>query len=184
MDKANAPGSGVGGGIKKILYSLEKVGAIGVAKATKALLSNNTCKTCGLGVGGQLGGMTNKSGKFPSVCNKSVQTRSTDIEPAIPDPIFNHSPDELMELSERERASLGRLNTPPGKPMKVTVSSPSPGNKQWPRFREVDANLSFSYSSGRSSNGIGLLLQLFAAKVSSTPSCMKMSIAAQGPAGT
>ena len=62
----------VGGGLKKVLYTLEKMREIGVTRATKTLVSNNTCKACGLGMGGQRGGMTNELGEFPSVCNKSV----------------------------------------------------------------------------------------------------------------
>jgi anaerobic selenocysteine-containing dehydrogenase len=44
----------------------------------------NTCKACAYGMGGQNGGMTNELGEFPSVCNKSVQAQSTDIQPPIP----------------------------------------------------------------------------------------------------
>jgi anaerobic selenocysteine-containing dehydrogenase len=102
----------VGGGLKKVLYTLNKVRQIGVPQATKALTSKNTCKACGLGMGGQRGGMTNELGEFPSVCNKSVQAQSTDIQPPIPTEVFEHSIDELQELDERELASLGRLNTP------------------------------------------------------------------------
>lgn len=166
MSKSNLPNTNVGGGIKKVLYTLEKVSSIGVAKATKALMSKNTCKACGLGMGGQLGGMTNESGEFPSVCNKSVQAQSTDIQPAIPDPIFHHSLDDMMELSEREMASLGRLNTPlykaPESNRFIPVTWEEAMEKATAKFRAVDANRSFFYSSGRSSNEAGFLLQLFA----------------------
>ena len=166
MSKSNFPNTNVGGGIKKVLYTLEKVSSIGVAKATKALMSKNTCNACGLGMGGQLGGMTNESGEFPSVCNKSVQAQSTDIQPAIPDPIFHHSLDDMMELSEREMASLGRLNTPlykaPESNRFIPVTWEEAMGKATAKFRAVDANRSFFYSSGRSSNEAGFLLQLFA----------------------
>jgi hypothetical protein len=52
MTKSNVSRTSVGGGIKKVLYTLKKVGTIGLGKATKALVSNNTCKACGLGIGG------------------------------------------------------------------------------------------------------------------------------------
>lgn len=166
MTTSNTPNTSVGGGIKKVLYTLAKVSSIGIGKATKALVSNNTCKACGLGMGGQLGGMTNESGEFPSVCNKSVQAQSTDIQPPIPDAIFNHTIDDLMELSEREMASLGRLNTPlykaPESNRFIPVSWEEAMSKASTRFLETDANRSFFYSSGRSSNEAGFLLQLFA----------------------
>src|SRR5262245_64395905 len=102
----------VGGGAKKVLYALATAARIGPAKAAKALTSKNTCKACGLGMGGQRGGMTDELGEFPSVCNKSVQAQSTDIQPAIPEEIFKHPISELRELSGHELEHLGRLNTP------------------------------------------------------------------------
>ena len=102
----------IGGGAKKVLYTLETLRRIGVGKAAKALTSRNACKACAYGMGGQKGGMTNELGEFPSVCNKSVQAQSTDIQPAIPREIFEHPIAELAELSGREMEKLGRLNTP------------------------------------------------------------------------
>ena len=94
----------VGGGAKKVLYTLETLRRIGVGKAAKALTSKNACKACAYGMGGQNGGMTNELGEFPSVCNKSVQAQSTDIQPAIPDGIFEHP---IAELAETERPGDG-----------------------------------------------------------------------------
>ena len=54
-----------GGGTKKVLYTLKSVQRLGLKNAAKALTSRNTCKACGLGMGGQLGGMTNELGEFP-----------------------------------------------------------------------------------------------------------------------
>src|SRR5688572_21140213 len=102
----------VGGGTKKVLYTLATVGKIGVGEAAKALTSKNTCKACAYGMGGQQGGMTNELGEFPSVCNKSVQAQQTAIQPPIPHAIFEHSLEDLRELSGREMEQLGRLNTP------------------------------------------------------------------------
>ena len=73
MSQGKRPEKIVGGGAGKILYTLNTLRQIGVLSSAKALTSNNTCKACGLGMGGQRGGMTNESGEFPSVCNKSVQ---------------------------------------------------------------------------------------------------------------
>ena len=89
----------VGGGPKKVLYTLATIGQMGVGKAAKALTARNTCKACAYGMGGQKGGMTNELGEFPSVCNKSVQAQSTDIQPAIPPAIFEHTTEDLADLS-------------------------------------------------------------------------------------
>ncbi len=59
----------VGGGAKKIIYAMQTIRHIGVKKTQKALMTKNTCKACGLGMGGQRGGMTNELGEFPAVCN-------------------------------------------------------------------------------------------------------------------
>lgn len=156
----------VGGGMKKVLYTLAKVRGMGVQKATKALVSKNTCKACGLGMGGQLGGMTNELGEFPSVCNKSVQAQSTDIQPPIPDEIFSHNIADLKELSEKDLATLGRLNTPLYKHQGSGRFKPIAWRTAMfmasERFKKTDPNRSFFYSSGRSSNEAGFLLQLFA----------------------
>lgn len=161
-----SPKTSVGGGVKKVLYTLDKVRSIGVARATKALVSKNTCKACGLGMGGQLGGMTNEAGEFPAVCNKSVQAQSTDIQPPIPGEVFSHSIDDLKELNEREMASLGRLNTPlfkaSGTDRFQPISWQGALDQIAGRFRQTNPNRSFFYSSGRSSNEAGFLLQLFA----------------------
>ncbi len=113
-DHRNVPASEniIGGGTKKVLYTLNTVRKIGLKNSSKALTSKNTCKACGLGMGGQRGGMTNEQGEFPAVCNKSIQAQSTDIQPAIPSEIFNHSLSELRELSGYELEHLGRLGNP------------------------------------------------------------------------
>ncbi|MEM8985078.1 MAG: histidine kinase, partial [Pseudomonadota bacterium] len=107
---------GIGGGLKKVLYTLQTVQRIGIARSAKALNSKNACKACAYGMGGQRGGMTNEQGEYPSVCNKSVQAQSTDIQPGIPVEIFDHSLAELGELTAHELEHLGRLTTPLSKP--------------------------------------------------------------------
>ncbi len=155
-----------GGGMKKVLYTLAKVRDMGVQKATKTLVSKNTCKACGLGMGGQLGGMTNELSEFPSVCNKSVQAQSTDIQRPILDEIFSHDIADLRELSEKELATLGRLNTPLYKHQDSKRFKPIAWSTALfmasERFKKTDPNRSFFYSSGRPSNEAGFLLQLSA----------------------
>ncbi|MGH1440112.1 MAG: FdhF/YdeP family oxidoreductase [Cellvibrionaceae bacterium] len=156
----------VGGGPKKVLYTLNTIKRIGLKNSAKALKAKNTCKACGLGMGGQAGGMTNETGEFPSVCNKSIQAQSTDIQPPIPDEIFEHSIDELRELSAHELEHIGRL----GSPLFKTGKSNRYYQADWDwaldyiakHFAETNPERSFFYSSGRSSNESGFLLQLLA----------------------
>ncbi|MEM9058276.1 MAG: molybdopterin-dependent oxidoreductase, partial [Pseudomonadota bacterium] len=117
-------------------------------------------------MGGQLGGMTNEAGEYPSVCNKSIQAQSSDIQPAIPTELFDHTLDDFAELSPRELESLGRLAHP--------LYKPAGGD----RYRTLDWNealaraarrlagtepaRTFFYSSGRSSNEAGFDFQLIA----------------------
>ncbi len=156
----------VGGGVKKVLYTLSTVRKMGVKKAAKALNSHNTYKACALGMGGQLGGMTNELDEFPSVCNKSIQAQSTDIQPPIPVEIFAHDLYELKELSGHELEHLGRLNHPVYKAADESKYSPISWDKAIElaahKFRETMPERSFFYSSGRSSNEAGFLLQLLA----------------------
>jgi molybdopterin-dependent oxidoreductase alpha subunit len=156
----------VGGGPKKVLYTLKTLARIGLLNSTKALTSRNTCKACGLGMGGQLGGMTNERQEFPSVCNKSIQAQSTDIQPEIPLEIFKHSLADFKELSGYEIEHLGRLNHPLYKP----ANSQYYQAIEWDnalvlmceRFKNTHPSRSFFYSSGRASNEAGFLLQLIA----------------------
>ena len=156
----------VGGGARKVLYTLETLRRIGVGKAAKALTGKNACKACAYGMGGQRGGMTNELGEFPSVCNKSVQAQSTDIQPPIPTGIFAHPIAELAELSGREMERLGRLNSP--------IFRSAGGDRYRPvswnwaiayaaeQLAGVDPDRTFFYSSGRSSNEAGFVFQLLA----------------------
>ncbi len=156
----------IGGGTKKVLYTLQTAQRIGLVNSAKALTSHNACKACGLGMGGQRGGMTNELGEFPSVCNKSVQAQSTDIQAPIPAEVFQHSLAEFRELSGFELEHLGRLGRPLHKPAKADrfteVSWEFAVGRAASRLREIDPARSFFYSSGRSSNEAGFLLQLLA----------------------
>lgn len=156
----------VGGGPKKLLYTVETIRKIGLGKAAKALTAKNTCKACAYGMGGQKGGMTNELGEFPSVCNKSVQAQSTDIQPAIPNEAFLHPLSDLQQLSGREMERLGRLNTPLFKAAGADRFEPV----NWDfaiahaaaNLKATDPSRSFFYSSGRSSNEAGFVFQLLA----------------------
>ncbi|XOV85151.1 MAG: FdhF/YdeP family oxidoreductase [bacterium] len=162
----SAPVPSAGGGMKKVLYTLRTAQRAGLRATSKALNSKNTCKTCGLGMGGQLGGMTNELGEFPSVCNKSVQAQSTDLQPPIPSEIFKHSLAELRELDERELARLGRLAQPIFKPAGAAhyreVSWSFALAQAVEQLRMTQRDRSFFYASGRSSNEAGFILQLLA----------------------
>ena len=162
-EKANPT---IGGGAKKILYTLKTVKRIGLRESAKALTAKNTCKACGLGMGGQNGGMTNEQGEFPAVCNKSVQAQSTDIQQPIPEEIFSYSLADLQDLSAHELEHLGRLNTPLFKAKNsdkfVPVTWDWSIRRAAEHFAKVPAERSFFYSSGRSSNEAGFVLQLLA----------------------
>ncbi len=156
----------VGGGPKKVLYTLATISRMGVGKAAKALTAKNACKACAYGMGGQRGGMTNELDEFPSVCNKSVQAQSTDIQPAIPAEIFQHPLSDLQELTGREMEHLGRLGTPLFKRAGSDRFEPADWNfaieHAAERLKATDPQRSFFYSSGRSSNEAGFLFQLLA----------------------
>lgn len=156
----------IGGGAKKILYVADTIRRIGVGKSAKALTAHNTCKACAYGMGGQLGGMTNELGEFPSVCNKSVQAQSTDIQPGIGHDTFDHSIAALSNLSGREMERLGRLNTPLFKAVGDThfrpVSWDFALDHAAAKLAPAAPERSFFYSSGRSSNEAGFVFQLLA----------------------
>ncbi|TDI62128.1 MAG: FdhF/YdeP family oxidoreductase [Alphaproteobacteria bacterium] len=152
--------------MKKVLYTLRTVKRMGLKNTSKAMSSKNTCKACALGMGGQAGGMTNEMGEFPSFCNKSIQAQSTDVQPPIPLEIFDHPLSELQELSGYELDNLGRLGTPlhkaPGSTRYQPISWDYALNRVAEIFAATDPNRTFFYSSGRSSNEAGFVLQLLA----------------------
>lgn len=156
----------IGGGPKKVLYTLHTVQRIGLINAAKALNSKNACKACAFGMGGQMGGMTNELGEFPSVCNKSVQAQSTDIQPPIPDEIFDHPLKDLRELNAHELEHLGRLGSPIYKAKDSDRYQPIEWDEALgiatKRLNATDPTRTFFYSSGRSSNEAGFLFQLLA----------------------
>ncbi len=163
---SKAPNTQVGGGVKKILYALRTIQRIGLLDSRKALSAKNACKACGLGMGGQAGGMTNELGEFPAVCNKSIQAQSTDIQAPIPDALFDYSLADFRALSAHELEHLGRLGTPVFKSRDADTFAPVTWS--WAIEKAVNClqattpERTFFYSSGRSSNEAGFVFQLLA----------------------
>ena len=156
----------IGGGAKKILYALRTAQRTGLINTATALNSKNTCKACALGMGGQMGGMTNELGEYPAVCNKSIQAQSTDIQPPLPSQFFQFNIAQLRELSPHQLEHAGRL----GSPIFKAKDSEHYREVDWEwalkyaanRLSKTKPQRSFFYSSGRSSNESGFLLQLLA----------------------
>lgn len=133
----------------------------------KAMRSKNTCKTCALGMGGQLGGMRNEQGRFLEVCKKSVQAMASDMQGAIREGFFTKfSIDQLKLFSPRELEQSGRLTHPLFAGVSDThyknISWEEALNKIADKIKSTSPEDTFFYSSGRSSNEAGFLLHLFA----------------------
>jgi len=157
----------VGGGFKAIWYSLKAANAVGFREMFRAMSSKNTCKTCGFGMGGQKGAMTNEMGKFPEVCKKSFQAQITDIQAPIPEKLFQEkSIEDFKQTPARSLERSGRLNTPlykaEGDSHYSTISWEQAIERIVNQFKVTAPERSFFYSSGRSSNEAAFLLQLFA----------------------
>src|SRR2546422_10992546 len=73
-----------GGGFAALFYVLRKGReAGGIVRLYRRLRTRNACKTCGVGMGGQQGGMTNEAGHFPEVCKKAGQAQAGGMAGAI-----------------------------------------------------------------------------------------------------
>lgn len=156
-----------GGGWNAVFYTARLANRVGWLPLWHAMRGKNACKTCALGMGGQLGGMVNEGGHFPEVCKKSLQAMASDMQERIAPEFFRrYSIAELRTMSPRELESCGRLVDP-------IYASPGATHYRvipWEEALErVAATLetsgparSFFYASGRSSNEAGFLLQLFA----------------------
>ena len=157
-----------GGGWPTIFYVLRKAQESGgLWRMWKALRSKNTCKTCALGMGGQLGGMRNEQGRFLELCKKSVQAMAADMQGGIQEGFFEKfSINELKLFSPRELEQSGRLTHP----LFAGVNDTHYKNISWEealdkiadKIKSTSPEDTFFYSSGRSSNEAGFLLQLFA----------------------
>ena len=102
-----------GGGWKAIAYSFRLARRVGWWKLWQAARSKNTCKTCAVGMGGQLGGMVNEGGHFPEVCKKSFQAMASDLQGAVRrEWIEQATLPQLRAMSSRELEMAGRLSEP------------------------------------------------------------------------
>ena len=156
-----------GGGWKAIGYTLRMANHVGWRQLWKAMRSRNTCKTCALGMGGQLGGMVNEGGYFPEVCKKSFQAMVSDMQDGITPQFFERFGfPELRAFSPRQLETSGRLVTPlyagPGDRGYKPISWDAALERLAGRLKAAGPTRSFFYASGRSSNESGFLLQLFA----------------------
>ncbi|MEO7274001.1 MAG: molybdopterin-dependent oxidoreductase, partial [Vicinamibacterales bacterium] len=155
------------GGWRAVGYTLQTAQQVGWLKLWRAMRSRNACKTCALGMGGQSGGMVNEAGHFPEVCKKSLQAMAADMQDGISSTFFaRYSLAELRTLSPRELEACGRLTTPihaaPGDTHYRPVSWDEALDGLSATLRSTPPARSFFYSSGRSSNEAGFLLQLLA----------------------
>ena len=159
------PGSG--GGWPAILYSLRLARRVGWWKMWRAMRSANSCKTCAVGMGGQLGGMVNEAGYFPEVCKKSFQAMASDMQAAIPSEFFSDWDfDRLRALDSLQLEASGRIVTPliarPGARRYEPISWDEALDRVTQALQAAGPERSFFYASGRSSNEAGFLLQLLA----------------------
>ena len=156
-----------GGGWKAIFYSLRLARGVGPWKFWNAMRSKNACKTCAVGMGGQLGGMVNEGGLFPEVCKKSFQAMASDMQGAIRPEFFKrYGIRELRALSPRELEASGRLVEPlylgPGESHYRAIGWEDAIEKLASQLKASGPEKTFYYASGRSSNEAGFLLQLLA----------------------
>src|SRR5262245_35317060 len=162
------PSVAAGGGLAAVAYVLRKGReAGGLWRLYRRLRARNVCKTCALGMGGQLGGMVNEAGHFPEVCKKSVQAQAGDMAGPIPDAFFRTTPIARLErLTSAELERLGRLAFPllaeDGATHFRRIGWPEALDRAGAALRAAPPEEVFFYSSGRSSNEAAFLLQLVA----------------------
>jgi molybdopterin-dependent oxidoreductase alpha subunit len=155
-----------GGGFRAIFYSLKIGRRVGLWKLWSAMRSKNACKTCAVGMGGQLGGMVNEGGFFPEVCKKSFQAMASDMQAGIKPEFFKRfGLNELKALSPRDLEYCGRIVDPiyagPGDTHYRVIGWEEALEKTIAALKAAGPQRSFFYASGRSSNEAGFLLQLF-----------------------
>jgi len=157
-----------GGGWHAIAYAWRKSReAGGVWRMWKAMRTKNACKTCAVGMGGQLGGMVNEAGRHFELCKKSLQAMAADMQGAISSQFWStYSVQQLQAFTPRELESCGRLVEPvlyerPGDYYRPITWDEAFERIAW-RLRSLSPDEAFFYFSGRSSNEAGFLLQLFA----------------------
>ncbi|HIK96178.1 MAG TPA: FdhF/YdeP family oxidoreductase [Planctomycetes bacterium] len=154
-----------GGGWKAIGYSMRLASRVGWWKMWKAMRSKNACKTCAVGMGGQLGGMVNEGGYFPEVCKKSLQAMASDLQGAIPSTFWQqYDIHKLKSLTSRQLEHCGRIVEPVLLEKGSSNFRPIDWDEALQRMADgmqsAGPERSFFYASGRSSNEAGFLLQL------------------------
>src|SRR5260221_8036530 len=149
------------------MYRFRMATRVGWRQLGTALGSRNACKTCGIGMGGQAGGMRNEAGHWPEVCKKSLQAMVADMQQGLRPEFFQqYSIAQLKTLSPRELEWCGRLTTPLHAGPDDTHYRPIAWDDALTRIADQlnrqrpDEN--FFYASGRSSNEAAFLFQLFA----------------------
>lgn len=157
----------IGGGFKAIRSVLRYSGQIGPLNLWRTLHSNNACKACAFGTGGQNGGLYNEARHGIEICNKNIQAHLSDIRPGIANTVFlEKSIDDLAALSAKQLEDLGRLSLPlykaAGERHYRPLSYQEAIAKTCVRLQAGDPQQSFFYASGRSSNEATFLLQLLA----------------------
>jgi len=168
VDSSMAKRVRAGGGLAAVRYTFQKAReAGGVVRLTRRLQHHNACKTCAVGMGGQLGGMRNERGSFPEVCKKSVQAQAADMQPPVAERFFaQQSVADLERLTGRQLEAAGRV----GFPLLWREGSTHLRRVMWAEADDIAAaalraakpDRTFFYSSGRSSNEAAFLLQCFA----------------------
>jgi molybdopterin-dependent oxidoreductase alpha subunit len=133
----------------------------------KAMRSKNTCKTCAVGMGGQLGGMVNEGGHFPEVCKKSFQAMASDMQGALrKEFIEGTSLNHLRAMTPRQLETSGRIS----EPLYLAKGATAYKVTTWEhaistlaeRMKAAGPERSFFYASGRASNEAGFLFQMLA----------------------
>jgi molybdopterin-dependent oxidoreductase alpha subunit len=156
-----------GGGWESVRYTLRMARRVGWRQLWRAMRRRNACKTCALGMGGQLGGMRNEAGHWPEVCKKSLQAMVADMQAGLRPEFFRrYGLAELRALSPRELEWCGRLTEPlysgPGDSHYRVIGWDEALEVAARQLRDNPPESNFFYASGRSSNEAGFLLQLFA----------------------
>jgi len=157
-----------GGGFPAIWYALKKARQSGgILKFLRALSTKNACKTCALGMGGQLGGMVDESHRFPEICKKSMQAMAADMQGRIgPDFFSTYSIEQLRAFAPRDLEHMGRLADPvyagPGDTHYRIITWEQALQRTINQLNQTAPDQSFFYVSGRSSNEAGFIIQLFA----------------------
>jgi molybdopterin-dependent oxidoreductase alpha subunit len=152
------------GGWAALRYTLRMARQVGGLKQLyDRMRLQNACKTCAVGMGGQMGGMVNERGRFPEVCKKSLQAQAADMQTAIPESFFAETSLAAMAArSSREMENLGRLGFP------IMTRGDHFVRVPWDEALERAGNAIaatsperfFFYCSGRASNEAAFLAQL------------------------